>query len=170
MFSSHNKANRIVEEIAMLFFWLHGIVHFLWAASFALMFLDFEFSIPEVFYNLITKKSKYFSKFGSVVQSCLVLFLSLLKVWANKYSNEWAKKSFLLEKKNSGLFIQHRTKVCFVKTLVWSAYVWKTVSATFVFLSNIEHLRLIYELGSHFNQIRFIKRNGSAGSMFLFYG
>ena len=53
---------------------------FLRASSFALALLWFELSILELLITFITKKSKYSSKFGSVLQWCLVPILLLFKI------------------------------------------------------------------------------------------
>ena len=55
------------------------------------------------------------------------------------------------EQKSQGYLFKTGQNFAVVKTLVWSAYVRRTTTATF-FLKK----RVIYELGSHFNQIRFI--------------
>ena len=93
-------------------------------------------------YNFITRNS---SKFVSVFQWFLVPILSLLKVW----SNEWAKKSFLLKSKRVGVIHSKQNKAV-GKTLVLSPYVWRTDTATF------KKRTVIYELGSYFNQNHFI--------------
>ena len=93
-------------------------------------------------YNFITRNS---SKFVSVFQWFLVPILSLLKVW----SNEWAKKSFLLKSKRVGVIHSKQNKAV-GKALVLSPYVWRTDTATF------KKRTVIYELGSYFNQNHFI--------------
>ena len=48
--------NLMPESFRSCFFLLYGIAHFLWASSFALALLQFEFSIIEVFIILSPKK------------------------------------------------------------------------------------------------------------------
>ena len=92
-------------------------------------------------------KSKHSSKFGFVLQWCLVPILPLFKVRTNK----WAKMSFSLnEQKIQGYLFKTKQNFVIGKTLVWSGYVCTTATATFL------NRRVIYELGSHFSQIYFI--------------
>ena len=81
-------------------------------------------------YNFITKKAKNSSKFGSVLQWCLVPMLLLLKVW----SNLRPKTSFFLkEQKSQGYLFKTGPNFAVVKTLVWSAYVWRSATAKFFY-------------------------------------
>ena len=111
-----------------VFFGLYGIVHFWWASSFALALLSLVWTFnTKVVYH---QKSKYSSKFGSVLQWRLVPILSLLKVWSNK----WAKKSFSVkEQKSQSYLFQTEQNFTAHKTLVWSTYVWNTAIATIFF-------------------------------------
>ena len=78
-------------------------------------------------YNFVNKKANS-SKFGSVLQWCLVPILSLLKVW----NYGWAKKSLpVKEEKSHGHLFKTGQNFGVGKTLVWLAYLWRTATATF---------------------------------------
>ena len=100
-------------------------------------------------YNLIMKKKnqkknkKKNRKFGSILQWYLFPILWLFKI----YSNEWAKKSFSLKWKKSQSYLFKTGQKFVVKKPDWSAYVWRTATGTFF------KIRVISEVGSHFNQI-----------------
>ena len=55
------------------------------------------------------------------------------------------------EEKSQSYLFQTGQKFAAHKSLVWSTNVWETDTATTFFKK-----RIIYELGSHLNQIRFI--------------
>ena len=59
--------------------------------------------------------------------------------------------SFFLLKSKKVSVTQNKTKCCFGKTLVWSAYVWRTATATCFFRKIV-----LYELGNYFNKIPFM--------------
>ena len=56
-----------------------------------------------------------------------------------------------MSKKLKSYLLQTGQNVADHKTLVWSTYVWRNATATIFF----EKKRVIYELGSHLNRIRF---------------
>ena len=60
---------------------------------------------------------------------------------------------FLKEQNSQSYLFQTEQNFAAHKTLGWSAYVWRTATATFFFFFS---KKVIYELGSHFNENRFI--------------
>ena len=97
-------------------------------------------------HNFITKEPNI--PVNLVLQWCLVPILSLLEVW----SNEWAKKYFSLKEQKSQCYLfQTVQNFAAHKTLAWSTYIWRTTTATIK-----RKKRVIYDIGSHLNRIRFI--------------
>ena len=90
-------------------------------------------------YNFITKEANIPVNLVSFFNDVSFLFCRFLK---SKVTNE-LKSLFLCKSKKV------RQNVAANKMLVWSTYVWRTATATFFF-------KVIYELGSHSNQIHFI--------------
>ena len=94
-------------------------------------------------YNFITKTGNIPISLVPFCNDVSFLFCRFLKPGV---TNE-LKSIFLLKSKKIRVIYSK----LFIQTLIWSAYVWRTATATIFFKK-----RVTYELGSHFSQIRFI--------------
>ena len=101
----------------------------------------------------LSPKSKYSSKLGSAIRCCLVPILLLLNVLSN---NELKKKFSLGEQKSQGCLFKSEQNFAVAKR-EFGQHMYRGPLQLHLFIK-----RVIYEVRSHFNQIRIV------GSMFFF--